>query len=120
MMELYSEDIEFIKELLDKKKVNLYFFHEKYLLSPAQLARTINKFLEGNLVELNNEEIRLTLEGEKWVVCNRKSLFLNERKKYWKEIPSEMKQASIDINDFYKPNRNKLDTELFKNIEDGK
>lgn len=115
-MELYSEDIEFIKELLDRKKVDLYFFHEKYLLSPAQLARTINKFIEEGVVELSNEEIRLTPNGEKWIICNRKSLFLHERKKYWKEIPSEMKQESFELNDFYKPNRKKLDTELFKKI----
>lgn len=119
-MEYYSEDIKFIKELFERKKVNLYFFHEKYLLSPAQLARTIQKFVEEDVVELVNEEVKLTAKGEKWIICNRKSLFLHERKKYWKEIPTEMKQESIEINEFYKPNRNKIDTELFKNIEDGK
>ena len=119
-MQLYSEDLEFIKELLNKKEVNLYFFHEKYLLSPAQLARTINKFLEGSLIELHDEKIRLTSKGEEWIICNRKSLFIHERKKYWKEIPSEMKQTPINKDELYKPNRNKLDTEFFKNIEDGK
>ncbi|WP_321289383.1 hypothetical protein [uncultured Sunxiuqinia sp.] len=120
MMKFYSEDIEFVKELFEKKQVNLYLFHEKYLLSPAQLARTIKKFLEEEVVELNNDKVSLTPKGERWIICNRKALFLNEKKKYWKEVPVEMKQESIGINEFYKPNRNKLDTELFKNIEDGK
>lgn len=119
-MKFYSEDIEFIKELYDSKKVHLYFFHEKYLLSPAQLARTINKFIEEEIVELNNEVVSLTPKGEEWIICNRKTLFLNEKDKYWKEIPSEMRQKTIGIKDLYKPNRNKIDKELFKNIEDGK
>ncbi|CAL2080800.1 helix-turn-helix domain-containing protein [Tenacibaculum sp. 190524A05c] len=119
-MKFFSEDIEFVKELFDSKQVNLYHFHEKYLLSPAQLARTIKKFREEGIIELNDDKISLTTKGEKWIICSRKKLFLNERNKYWKEVPLEMKQESIMINEFYKPNRNKLDTELFKNIEGGK
>lgn len=118
-MEFYSEDIEFVKELFERKRVNLYIFHEKYLLSPAQLARTITKFKEAEIVEIINEDIFLTHKGEDWIVCNRKALFLKEKNKYWKEIPPEMRQESIGINEFYKPNRNKIDIELFKNIEDG-
>ena len=53
-MKFYSEDIEFIKELFDKKQVKLYLFHEKYLLSPIQLARTLKRFIEEEIVELNN------------------------------------------------------------------
>jgi predicted transcriptional regulator len=119
-MEFYSEDIEFIKELFERKKVTLYLFHEKYLLSPAQLARTIKKFLDEGIVELNKEEVSLTPNGEIWIICNRKALFLIEKNKYWKEIPIEMNQIPIGINEYYNPDRNKLDTELFKNLEDGK
>jgi hypothetical protein len=119
-MKFYSEDIEFIRELYDRKQVHLYFFHERYLLSPVQLARTINRFIEEGIVELNNEIVSLTPKGEEWIICKRKSLFLNEKDKYWKEIPIKMKQEAIGVKDLYKPNRNKLDKELFKNIEDGK
>lgn len=120
MMEIYSEDIEILRELISKESVDLYCFHEKYKLSPAQLARVINKFIEINLIIVSNNVISLTKDGNNWVFKNRKVLFLKERKKYWKEIPEEMKQEKIEINELYKPNRKKLDKELFKNIEDGK
>ncbi len=120
MIKLYSEDIELIKELYIEKQVHLYSFHEKYLLSPAQLARTINKFVDEGIIELNNEMISLTTKGEKWIVCNRKALFLFEKDKYWKEIPGDMRQRAMGIKELYLPNRNKIDKELFKNIEDGK
>lgn len=120
MVKYFSEDIEFVKELFERKQVDLYFFHEKYLLSPAQLLRTTNKFIKEGIIELKNEVATLTPKGEKWIIYNRKTLFLNEKDKYWKEIPSKMRQNSIGIKDLYKPYRNKLDKELFKNIEDGK
>jgi hypothetical protein len=118
-MKLYSEDIEFIKELFTQKEVNMYFFHEKYFLSPVQLARTINKFLTEEIIEMQGDLVSLTTKGKAWVICKRKLLFLYEKDKYWKEIPLEMKQEPIGINEFYKPNRKRLDQELFKNIEDG-
>lgn len=119
-MEFYSEDIEFLKELLYHDKVEIYLFHEKYKLSPAQLARTINKFMNQELIIFSNHTISLTEKGRNWIFENRRVLFIKEKKKYWKEIPEAMKQEKIAINELYKPNRRKIDKELFKNIEDGK
>ncbi len=119
-MDIYSEDIEFLRELYCKNEVDLYFFHEKYRLSPAQLSRTISKFIEIELIILQDNNIVLTETGKKWIISHRKNLFLDEKRKYWKEIPNNMVQETININELYKPNRNKLDTELFKNYEDGR
>ena len=119
MIEYFSEDIEFLKELLSKDKVELYFFHNKYMLSPAQMARTINKFEELGLIDITNDEVSLNELGRRWIIENRKFLFLNENVKYWKEIPEEMKQKKIAINKPFKPNRRNIDKELFNNIEDG-
>lgn len=119
-MRLYSEDIELMKELYYKKKIDIYFFHEKYKLSPAQLARSINKFVDKGLVDFNNNQVVLNKDGVDWIFRNRKILFLEEKSKYWKEIPEEMKQTPIAINSPYKPNLKYLDKEIFKDIEDGK
>lgn len=120
MMDLYSEDIEFLKELYYRDKIDLYFFHEKYKLSPAQLARTIRKFEEEELIVLDKRQVILNEKGRNWIFRNRRILFLKEKSKYWKNIPEEMKQDSLAVNELYKPNRKTLDKELFKNIEDGK
>lgn len=119
-MEIYSEDIEFLKELYLENKVDLYFFHEKYRLSPAQLSRTISKFIEKDLITLKDNCVILNETGKKWIVSQRKHLFLNESRKYWKKAPENMMQKTKLINELYKPNRKDIDVELFKNLEDGK
>jgi DNA-binding PadR family transcriptional regulator len=119
-MDLYSEDIELLKELYSSSEKDLYFFHEKYKLSPAQLARTLKKFESEELIEIKNRIVVLTEKGRKWIFHNRGMLFLKEKSKYWKKIPDEMKQEPLGINELYKPNRSTLDKEIFKNIEDGK
>ena len=81
MMQLFSEDIEFVKELFSNNKVNMYIFHEKYMLSPAQLGRVIRKFTEKECIVVNGYDIELTEKGRKWIVTNRKELFLKEKKK---------------------------------------
>lgn len=120
MMDLYSEDIELLKELYSKDKIEFYFFHEKYKLSPAQLARALRKFSEKELIEIENNLVILTKKGREWIFHNRLKLFLSEKSKYWKNIPEEMKQDSLAINELYLPVKKNIDKELFKNIEDGK
>lgn len=120
MMDLYSEDIELLKELYAKEKIELFFFHKKYKLSPAQLARTLKKFKDAGLIHLDEDNVTLNDNGRKWIIGNRRELFLKEKSKYWKIIPEKMKQKSLKINQFYIPERKNIDKEIFKNIEDGK
>jgi len=120
MMDLYSEDIELLKELYLREKVDFYFFHEKYKLSPAQLGRTLKKFKDAGLIVIEEQNIILNEIGIKWIIGNRRELFLKEKSKYWKNIPDEMTQEILGINDIYIPNRKKIDKEIFKNLEDGK
>ena len=118
-MEIYSEDIEFLKELYSQNELDLYFFHEKYRLSPAQLSRTINKFLETGLIDLKENKVILNDVGRKWIISHRKKLFLDASRRYWKKVPEDMTQDVICINELYKPNRKEIDVELFKIFEDG-
>jgi hypothetical protein len=116
-MQIFSEDIEFLRELYIQNSVSMYFFHEKYMLSPAQLGRTIRKFTDIGCVILNENCIELTEKGRRWIITNRRELFLKTKEKYWKNIPIEMTQEVFKIGDTYKPK--KLDSELFKTLEDG-
>ena len=119
MMQMFSEDIEFLKELYLNNKINIYFFHEKYMLSPAQLGRTIRKFAKMKHIIVNDDNVELTENGRKWVIANRKELFLKEKEKLWKVVPAEMERVPIKINETYKLKTKNIDIELFKNIEDG-
>lgn len=119
-MNLYSEDIELLKELYLTDKIDLYFFHEKYMLSPAQLGRTLKKFKDADLIIFDQNSVALNENGRKWIIENRRQIFLVEKSKYWKKIPENMKQDSLNINELYIPNRKNIDNEIFKNIEDGK
>lgn len=104
-MNLLPEDIEFIRAIITQKNVSLYHFHEKYMLSPAQLAKTIKKFESIDIVKMSNQyAIKLTVFGRKWIIKNRKLIFLSEKDKYWKIIPEYMLCNSIEINQTYKPN----------------
>lgn len=119
-MDLFSEDIELLRELYLSNEKDLYFFHEKYKLSPVQLARTLKKFESKELIEIKNRIIILTEKGRNWIFYNRRMLFLKEKSKCWKNIPDEMKQEHLKINEIYKPNRSTLDKEIFKRLEDEK
>lgn len=85
----YSEDKELINELIKFKKLDIYFLHQKYKLSPAQVARSVNKFLHQGLIQESDSVISFTELGIIWVNKNRKSLFNSNRNKYWKEVPRD-------------------------------
>lgn len=116
-MYFFSEDIEFMKELYINNSLSLYFFHEKYMLSPAQLGRTIKKFTDLKYVLVNDFDVVLTEKGRKWIIANRRELFLKTKEKHWKKVPIEMTREVFNINNTYKPT--KLDSELFNKLEDG-
>lgn len=108
-MHLFSEDIEFLKELYKYGKINMYLFHEKYMLSPAQLARVIRKFEKIYVINLEGNSIILSEYGRKWIFLKRKEIFIKERFKYWKEVPKEMQQERLRPNELYLPIRKNLD-----------
>ena len=118
-MRLFSEDIEFMRELYIYNSVSMYFFHEKYMMSPAQLGRTIRKFTKIGCIRISDSDIELTENGRRWIIANRRELFLKAKEKYWKNIPIEMAQEKFKINDTYKPITKKLDSELFNLLEGG-
>lgn len=120
MKNFHSEDIELLKELYSNNRIDLYYFHKKYKLSPAQLGRTLSKFIDEGIISVEGQIIILNEFGKKWIIGNRRVLFLSDKSKYWKLIPEEMKQSALSINELYIPIRKNIDKEIFKNLEDGK
>lgn len=101
-------DREILRHLFNEEIVSIYFFHKKYLLSPAQLSQSIQKLSENNLIKLDNFNILLTENGRKYVYNNRDIIFRKIETEYWEKIPKEMAGSSLGINDLYSPNIKKV------------
>ena len=112
-MNLVSEDIELIKKLLESDTVNFYDLHDEFLLSPAQVATAVERLSIKEFVTLDGMSVSLTEKGKGWLRENAGGILTHNRKQYWKELPSNMLQPSIGINEFYKPN-------IDKNKKEGK
>jgi DNA-binding PadR family transcriptional regulator len=108
-----SADIVVLRELYRNTKMDIFEFHRLYSLSPGQLAQTLNKFVKQGIVEIEGDFAQITDFGRKWIVANRKSLFLEVRALGWKSIPDYMQKPRIPINSFYAPRKSLLDKEFF-------
>ncbi len=121
-MIFHSEDREILRDLFkcpDGKM--LFFFHDEYLLSPAQVSRSLQKFSELHLVEIDNEMVRLTEIGRKWVLANRRAIFFNVGHAFWKdplirkEWPEDELYREIleSARNDYRPKMKRMNLEFF-------
>jgi polyhydroxyalkanoate synthesis regulator protein len=85
-----SSDKKILLELFTERNlIYIYYFHEKYLFSPAQMNRFVRNYLEEKIISFDDYKIKLTEHGIKWIVHNREKIFLYPNKKEWKKIPKE-------------------------------
>lgn len=99
----FSEDIIILRTLFKNfgKEIPIFSFHKEYLLSPAQIMRSIKKFSKEDIVIISESKLKLTKIGYGWIIKNRKHLFIN-RKHYWKDIPQSMKFEG-EVDKYYLP-----------------
>lgn len=91
-LNITSVDKKVIKDLLSSSDgIIIYSLFEKYNFSPAQISRFTRKFFEEGVILKINDTLRLTEFGRKWVMANRKEIFLKERKNTWEKIPDSWK-----------------------------
>ena len=88
-MTFTSSDIIIIKSLLHSENVNIHSLHVDYHLSPAQLQLSISKFINAGIVCVDGIKLRLTQSGLDWICSNRKSLFLDGKRSFWKNRPED-------------------------------
>ncbi len=97
-----------LKELYQSNKfMNIYYFHEQYMLSPAQLNNFIRKYENINVVICNDYSIKLTQYGKNWILKNRNIIF-GKTQKYWSIIPEGMIIKKINLYQPYIPNIRKI------------
>ena len=109
----YSEDVEIIRELISNKHVDLYDLHLKYRLSPAQISRSVQRFIAEDIVVYQDNMIALTDYGKEWIVLNRKELFLDDSRKYWKQESQDSRYNEDALHPF------EYMVEILKIIEEG-
>lgn len=93
--------------------LDMFVFHEKYLLSPGQVASFMRRFEEGSVIEAQGGRARLTEFGRRWVLANRAVIFLVSNR-VWAEAPQIMVEAAR-INPFepYLPDLKRLQERFF-------
>lgn len=109
----YSEDVEIIRELINNKHVDLYDLHLKYCLSPAQVSRSVRRFIVEGIVVSQDNVIELTDYGKEWIILNRKELFLDDSRKYWKQESQDSRYKEDDMLPY------EYTLEILKIIEEG-
>lgn len=96
-----------VDKILIKHMVNsidwcdLYQLHEKCLLSPGQLSRSLRGFIGSGIVEIGPKlSARPTAKGRLWVLANRRQLFLSPVHRRWAESISK---AQVSTEQSYVP-----------------
>ena len=114
-MAYFSEDREILRDLFKSKGgCDLYSFHTKYHLSPAQLSRSLGKFLANGVIERDGERIFLSDYGRKWVLANRHSIFFFARNMNWKRTLAYLTWKTSDENQPYQLKIGKLQMDFFE------
>ncbi len=96
--------------------ISLYWFHEEFDFSPAQLGTFISKFSAIDVVNEQNNEISFTELGKIWLITHRKVIFLSRVKYDWREIPVEMFKLQIHVDSMYLPDWKKMGVNFFEDI----
>lgn len=106
---IHSEDREILLVLFKEKQgIDIYTFHEKYLLSPGQIARVVRKYQIEGVLDFDGKNISLTQHGKNWLIRNRLKVLQGKRELPWKVIPEDFKQEKISLDHSNLPDLKKL------------
>jgi len=116
-LELGNDEILVIKELFESNlPLGPYHFHSKFLMSPGQIASSIRKLSELQIIETDHAGLKLTSTGRSLIYKQRMVIFSAERSLEWKKVPSRMeREKTLSINTPYMPNRRYLEWGFFFN-----
>src|SRR5262244_1474731 len=92
-----------------RRAVDIYSFHEKYRLSPGQLAATLGKLKELGLAQAEGTSLSAAPGARVWIFRNRRWIFSTAHKTGWRETPSDFCQPNLSQNALYKPRLSKVD-----------
>jgi hypothetical protein len=111
-----SSEREIIRDLFESNDwVDLFVFHERYMLSAGQLAHTVRMLNDMNLLDIESFRVKLNQRGRRWVLANRHDLFLREDQRFWARRPvkSWVQEEQLDPATPYMPTTKRLQQRFF-------
>lgn len=113
-----SADREILRVLYSTKGVvDAYLFYTRYNLLPSMILRSFRRFEEDGVVRLvDGAFLELTEYGRKWVVSNRRRIFMREVDAEWKDPPGSYLINSLPPFSPYIPKRRNTSKKFFENL----
>lgn len=93
--DVFLEGLIFKELFCRKRPVDPYYFHELYKISPAQIALFLETYKDSGFIQLTPYgRMELTKHGIKYILKNRKSLFIQRQIDYSDFTPEKSKEKS--------------------------
>lgn len=97
--------------LLSEAGLHAYTFWRRYLISPAQVARVIQRLVKKGILEFDESHLAFTPEGFKWAIKNRTNLYALHHRP-WRQCPEDFMRPQLPVNEPIAPRISMLDKSL--------
>lgn len=94
---------------------DLYALHEELLLSPAQIVSAVMRLQADGLCEADGMKAKLNNDGVRWVLKNRREIFLRSGRKW--SISPLVDHPKFDIGEPYMPRLKSIDKDFFRKLD---
>ena len=84
---LRSEDKILLKNLIEFRKLDLYYFHEKYQLSPAQIHTATDRLVKLGIAKIQGTEI--VIQDDSIDTALKYFRKINDRPKKWAQVADD-------------------------------
>ena len=97
---LRSEDKIILRDIIEHRKIYLYYFHENYLLSPAQIRSAVDRLKKLGIAKTEKKFLILNEDSVSTAIKYMREI--DKRPKHWRQLSHEKKYDGEKI-EFYTP-----------------
>lgn len=113
-MKLIKTDIR-ILSIIYKSSHSLFAFtiYKRLKVPFPEFSKAISRLIAKGILYEQDRRLQITSEGIECLLAERNNYLVFGEKK-WRKIPSDFIQMQLQVNDFYVPKRDILDSSQFK------